>query len=415
MAGDANQRSYFSSMSGGEGGIRTEAAAGARQGIGVIALACLPTMAIVSLIPNLPQLLRHFHEARYAGLLVPMILTIPTLCIALFSPLIGAAVDRWGRRPVLCLSLAVFVIVGVMPAFVDNLYWVLATRLPVGLAEAGISVTQNALLGDYFAGATRQRWLGVLGVANPIMAALLVLAGGALGSVSWHGPFLLYLLGLPMLAWTLAWLPEPARIAPRESASAAGEDAFPWRESGVVGVTTLGMAILYYVNAIQLGRVFAEHGIGSPAEISLYVIVASAGTVLGGAGYPRLSRLRARSRFVAVLLAYACGFVGLGWAPSALTALAASLVTSFGNGMAIPVMIGWSLELFGPARRGRGMGTWVACFFAGSFFSPPFVSAVQALSGSLLSAILYIGVLAAVVCGLVIGLGATGRGKPVRA
>lgn len=400
-------------MNDHDDGMNTQARAGARQGIGVVALASLPTMAIVSLIPNLPQLLQHFHDAPYAQLLVPMILTIPTLCIALFSPLIGGFVDRWGRRPVLCVSLAVFVILGMIPAFVSNLYWVLATRLPVGLAEAGIGVTQNALLGDYFTGQARQRWLGVLSVSNPILAALLVLAGGALGSLSWHDPFLLYLLGLPMLAWTLAWLPEPKRIAAQEIAPHGGDDAFPWRDSGIVGVTTLGMAILYYVNAIQLGRVFAEHGVGSPAAISLYVIIASVGTVLGGVVFPRTSRLRARTRFVAVLLAYAAGYVGLGLAPTATAALAAALVSSFGNGMAIPVMIGWSLERFGVSRRGRGMGTWVACFFAGSFFSPPFVSAVQVLSGSLLSAIVYIGVLAGVVCALVLGVGAMRQRGPI--
>lgn len=385
--------------------------AGALQGLGVVALASLPTMAIVSLIPNLPQLLEHFHGAPYAELLVPMILTIPTLCIALFSPLIGSVVDRWGRRPVLCISLAVFVVLGVIPAFINSLYWVLATRLPVGFAEAGISVTQNALLGDYFSGQTRQRWLGVLSVSNPILAALLVLAGGALGSLSWHGPFLLYLLGAPMIAWTLAWLPEPKRIDPRVSSPALGEDAFPWRDSGIVGATTLGMAILYYVNAIQLGRVFAAHGIGSPAAISVYVIAASVGTIMGGVVFPRISGLPARNRFMAVLLAYAAGFVGLGLAPTAVTALVAAVVASFGNGMAIPVMIGWSLERFGAERRGRGMGTWVACFFAGSFFSPPFVSAVQTFSGSLLRAILYIGVFSGLVCGLIMGFGAAGHGR----
>ncbi len=375
--------------------------AGLLQGIGLVALSAMPTMAIVSLIPNLPQLLAHFRHVPYGALLVPMILTIPTLCIALFSPLIGMAADRWGRRPVLCVSLVVFAVLGVMPMFVDNLYGVLATRLPVGFAEAGISVTQNALIGDYFTGEVRQRWLGVFSVANPILAALLVFAGGALGTLSWHDPFLLYLLGLPLLAWTLAWLPEPARAAAAPKEPRAGQDAFPWRDGAVVGVTTLGMAILYYVEAIQLGRVFAVHGIGSPAQISLYVILASIGTVLGGVVYPRVSRWSAELRFAAVLFAYAVGYIGIGLAPTATAALIAALVASLGNGMAIPVMIGWSLERFGASRRARGMGTWVACFFAGSFFSPPIVSAVQLASGSFLRAVMLIGAVSGL-CGAVV-------------
>lgn len=359
-------------------------------------------MAIVSLIPNLPQLLVHFRHTAYSGLLVPMIVTIPTLCIALVSPLIGTLVDRWGRRSVLCVSLVVFVVLGVIPAFVDNLYAVLATRLPVGLAEAGIGVTQNALLGDYFTGAARQKWLGIFSIVNPALAAGFVLAGGALGSVSWHAPFFLYILGLPMLAWSLAWLPEPARENSPPGSENDTAQGFPWKESAIVGAATLGMAILYYVEAIQLGRVFAEHGIASPARISLYVIAASVGTVLGGVVFPRMSRLDAKMRFSAVLVAYAIGYCGLGLAPTAVTALAAALIAQFGNGMAIPVMIAWALDRFGAKRRGRGMGTWMACFFAGSFFSPPFVSVVQLSSGSFLVAVTFIGILAGAVCMVVL-------------
>ena len=61
------------------------------------------------------------------------------------------------------------------------------------------------------------------------------------------------------------------------------------------------------------------------------------------------------------------------------------------------------------------MGTWVACFFAGSFFSPPFVSAVQLLSGSLRDAIVGIGALAGVACAVVVGIGALAQGRRIGA
>jgi MFS family permease len=264
-----------------------------------------------------------------------------------------------------------FVAVGVVPAFVGDLHSLLLTRFPVGIAEAGIISTQNALLGDYFKGRERERWLGRMSLINPIVAALLVLAGGALGTFGWRAPFLLYLLGVPLLVWTLVSLHEPERDGPELPASAAVVCVFPRRQVLLVGAVTLAISVFYYVQAVQLGRMFAEHDIGSPAAISLFVTLSSAGVVLGGWAYPRLAKFADHKLFALILLAYAVGYVGLGLASSAVGSLPAALIAQFGNGMAIPVMIGWSLQHFDDRHRGTCMGTWAAGFFAGTSSARP--------------------------------------------
>jgi MFS family permease len=386
--------------------------AGTSQGLALILIASLPTMAIVSLVPNLPQLFQRFGAVENAGLLVPMILTIPSLCIALFSPLAGVLADRWGRKPLLVGAIAVFSVVGVIPIFVDNLYAVLVTRFPVGLAEAAILTSQNALLGDYFAGERRQRWLGIMSVLGPIFAALLVLAGGMLGTLSWNAPFLLYLLGVPMLIWSAVSLFEPARARGRDVSSAPAEP-FPWATARSIGFVTIVVSVLYYLQAIQLGRIFSEHGIDSPARISFYVTIASLGVVAGGWAFPRIARLKANQRFALVFAAYAVGYAGLGLAPTANTALAVALIAQFGNGLAIPAMIGWSLDRAGPHHRGRVMGIWAACFFVGTFLSPPAVTLAQSATGSFLAAVVAMGAIAALLVAVALAAGAALRGREV--
>jgi MFS family permease len=363
-------------------------------------------MAIVSLVPNLPLLFRQFGAAPHAGLLVPMVLTIPSLCIALLSPLIGVLADRWGRRRVLLWSLVIFSVVGVLPIFLHSLVPVLLTRFPVGIAEAGIMTSQNALLGDYFSGQTRQKWLGRLSVVNPILAALLVLAGGALGSVNWSAPFLLYLLGIPILVWAFASLHEPAKEPAERALELAPAPASYSHRAVVLAVIamTLSMSTLYYVQAVQLGRIFGEYGIGSSASIGLYVTIASLGVIAGGWVYPKLARLDSLTKFGCVLLAYAVGYAGLGLAGSATAAIPVALIAQFGNGLAIPAMIGWCLDRFQPSFRGRGMGIWAACFFAGTFLSPPLVSLVQTFTTSFLSAVTAVGAMAGVAAAVVFGV-----------
>lgn len=361
--------------------------AGTPQGLALICSAALPTMAIVSLVPNLPQLFRHFGAAPHAELLVPMFLTLPSLCIALFSPLIGSFADRFGRRPVMLASLALFTLVGLLPQFMNGLAWILVTRFFVGIAEAGILTAQNALMGDYFTGTARQRWLGLLSVISPVLAALFVLAGGALGAVDWHAPFLLYLVGAPMLLWAIVSIHEPARKPTAAGANHADASPFPWDAARKVAMVTIGVSVLYFVQAVQLGRVFSEHGVASPAAIGVRVTIASAGVALGGVVFSRLGSVPMAVRFSLMLASLGLGYLGLGLAPSAGIALACALVAQFGNGLAIPMLIGWALEKFGVRHRGRGMGLWGACFFVGTFASPPLLTAMTHLAGSFLGAV----------------------------
>jgi MFS family permease len=368
-----------------------ERVAGISQGLALICIAALPTMAIVSLVPNLPQLMAHFGAVPNAEFWIPMILTLPSLCIALFSPFIGSIADTAGRRPVLLASLALFTVVGVLPAAMDDLGSILITRFFVGIAEAGILTSQNALMGDYFAGASRQRWLGRLSVISPILAALFVVAGGALGSIDWHAPFLLYLFGIPVLLWAAISIHEPARERTDRGNGSADAGPFPWAAARLVAIVTIAVSVLYFVQAVQLGRVFYEHGVASPADIGLHVTLASGGVVLGGLMFGRMPGLAVPLRFCLMLLTLGIGYAGLGLASSAKMALAFALVAQFGNGLAIPTLIGWSLDKFGARHRGRGMGIWGASFFVGTFLSPPLLTGMTALSGSFLGAVLATG------------------------
>ena len=124
--------------------------AGMRQGLTLLALGSLPAMAIAALVSVLPTFIEHFATAPHHELLVPMILTMPSLCVALCAAPLGVLADRWGRRPVLLLSLIAFTAFGTLPMLFDSLPAIVASRAIVGLGEAGILTVSNALMGDYF-------------------------------------------------------------------------------------------------------------------------------------------------------------------------------------------------------------------------------------------------------------------------
>jgi MFS family permease len=360
----------------------------------------LPALAIVSLVPNLPQLFEHFKDVPRHELWVPMVLTIPSLCIALFAPLMGVIADKWGRRPLLLAALLAFSFLGLLPMMLDSLTSIIASRFIVGIAEAAILTVSNALMGDYFVGEERQKWLGMQTTVGPIIASALILAGGALGSISWRGPFALYSLGLIVLlfAWLALWEPAAPHAASQAEATAAAEpDRFPWAAAALVGAVTIGIAILYYVQAVQLGRIFSDLGATNPLRNSIVVTTASVGVVIGGWSYHRLSRFSVRTCLAVILSALGVGYVGLSLSSNYLLGLPFAVIAQYGNGLTLPTLINWSLTKYGYRHRGRGMGIWGSCFFLSQFLSPTIVLAVQQVSGTFLKAVGVLGVVCLVI------------------
>jgi MFS family permease len=370
--------------------LETSRSAGPAQGFVLIFLASLPTLAIVSLVPNLPQFFTRFHDVPGSEFLVPMIITLPSLCIALFSPLTGAIADFWGRRRLLIAAILMYAIVGVLPFFLSDLYTILAARFAIGIAEAAILACQNALMGDYFEGKQRQHWLGLLSIIGPIIASLLVLAGGQLGAWDWRGPFLLYLFGIPMALWVALVVFEP-QAEPKKDSPNPPASTFPWKAARTVALVTTAVAILYFVQAVQLGRMFGDHGILSPAKLGVYVTIASVGVFIGGFAFSLMTKVSVMTRFAIVFIAMGIGYAGLGLTPTAAAAVPFGIVAQFANGMTIPTLIGWALTKFQFEHRGRGMGIWSGCFFAGTFFSPLLVTLLGRITGNFLQTVTVIG------------------------
>ena len=88
----------------------------------------MSVMAGASIAPALPEMTDYFSEVENAEILVKIMLTIPSLFIALFSPVAGIILDKYGRRLPLLLSTILYGIAGTSGFYLDNLYLILLGR-----------------------------------------------------------------------------------------------------------------------------------------------------------------------------------------------------------------------------------------------------------------------------------------------
>ena len=99
-------------------------------------------MGIVLLVPIVPQMYANFSAVPNADYLIQGgVLTMPALCIALFSAFAGWLADAVGRRRLLIGAVLLYSVVGIAPIFLDNLYAIIVSRIG---AEAGLRRSTNA-------------------------------------------------------------------------------------------------------------------------------------------------------------------------------------------------------------------------------------------------------------------------------
>ena len=131
--------------------------------------------------------------------LVSMIISLPSLVVAVLGFPMGYLADRVGLAKTLLVSLAVFVIAGVAGHFCTDIYTILATRVFLGVGIAGISTASTGLMGIYYTGAERQRVMAVQSAFMGFGGVVLEAIGGVMADVAWNTPFLIYLIALPIL------------------------------------------------------------------------------------------------------------------------------------------------------------------------------------------------------------------------
>ena len=321
--------------------------------------------------------------------LVGLLMATYSLLQLLSAPLLGALSDRYGRRPVLLVSLAGSVVGYVMFAGANSLAWLFASRVLDGITGGNISTAQ-AYIADVTTAENRAKGMGMVGAAFGLGFVLGPAAGGMLGA--WGGNFAIgtaaaALSGLAFLA-TWAWLPESRRP---ESAPTARPSAK--RVLAALGLPGLGAALLlsfvFLTGFSQMEGTFSlflvdRHLGGGTGALSpelakqaswlsgwLFVAVGVvSATVQGGL----IGRLRARFgelRLVTAGLAFvAVGLVGIPVAPSYGWLFLPMAVLALGSALLSPSLSAW-VSLRAPAeRQGEVLGAYQSMGSLGRLLGP---------------------------------------------
>ena len=146
-------------------------------------------------LPAMPQMGAQFGAG---SALVGMTLTAFFFFFAVSIVLFGPVSDKYGRRPVLIASAALYVAASLVCATAGSIYVLIAGRILQAVGAGAIITVATALIKECFEGSLMTKILAVtqaLGVIAPMAAP--IIGGVLLTFTSWHGAFyLLTVLGL---------------------------------------------------------------------------------------------------------------------------------------------------------------------------------------------------------------------------
>ncbi|QQM38339.1 MFS transporter [Streptomyces liliifuscus] len=369
----------------------------------LMAGSCLPILGAVLIAPVLPKMQDHFESVPGAKALVPLALTVPALSLALLAPFAGVIVDRLGRKRLLIVATVLYALFGTAPLWLDSLGAIIASRALVGVTEAAIMTCCTTLIGDYYSGHQRVKYLALQTMCASASATAFFVVGGALGAAGWRLPFWVYAVSLVLAPLMATALPSPAARAAASSARAETETAeaaarrpFPWRQlAGICALTFFG-AMVFYTVPVEMAYLLDDIGVENTGVIGMATAIASAATVAGAVTFARLKR-SPDPMMPAVLALCAVGFAVVFLAGNAPLVVVGAVINCLGTGMLLPALLTSAMSRLAFEDRGRGTGLWMAAFFGGEFVCPLVLLALESAVGSLAGAVGVLGLAAAVV------------------
>jgi DHA1 family tetracycline resistance protein-like MFS transporter len=292
----------------------------------IVITVVLDFLALGMIVPVLPPLVVDFlgGDTARAAEVYGLFGTVWALMQFVFSPVLGALSDRFGRRPVILISNFGLGLDYILMAVAPSLAWLFVGRVLSGITAASYS-TALAYIADVSPPDQRARGFGLLGAAFGFGFILGPAVGGVLGAIDPRLPFW-FAAGLSLANAFYGLLVLPESLPPERRAP------FRWRGANPIGSLVLlrshpqllGLAAAYFLYFIahevlpSTFVLYSTYRYGwSEREVGFFMAgIGVCGMVVqAGLAQPLVSRFGERAVLLGALLSGVLAFIVYGASP----------------------------------------------------------------------------------------------------
>lgn len=336
--------------------------------------------------PALPFISEAFPDASDS--VISLIITLPALAIALTGIFLGALSDKIGKIKVFIVSIAIFTIAGSSGYYLDNIYALLAGRFFLGIGIAGITCTTSSLIPCYYEGITRARVLGYQAAAMGFGVLVLEMSGGWLAGISWHAAFLIYLVGIVILAGVLLTMREPVLPKIMRDKDESPEQ-FPTAPLFMAYITLFLGNMLFFLMPVKFPYLIATMdaarilGENTALTSGLFLGIMGCASSLMGLAYGRIVwRFHRNTILTATFVFFGLGYCLLGLASSLVVVGIAVVCVGIAEGILMPTILTWIATITPKQFLGRASGGFSVSLNLGQFASTLAIVPVIAIAST---------------------------------
>ncbi|MCA0294630.1 MAG: MFS transporter [Actinobacteria bacterium] len=243
----------------------------------LIAITFLTTIGMTIVFPVLPFILREYVPETSLALWVGVLEGVYALCAFLAAPFLGSFSDRWGRKPILVVSVLGSAVGYVMFGIGGALWVLLVSRIIDGLT-AGDMPVMFAYLADITPPEKRAARYGLLGALGGIGTMVGPAIGAYLATISLSAP-VFATAAIAVLIGLIAAVVLPESLSPANRSTTLDltelhplkviSAAFARRElrSLLIGFTLISIPFAFFVNNVSVLALDAVHW--GPTEVGL--------------------------------------------------------------------------------------------------------------------------------------------------
>lgn len=329
-------------------------------------------------------------ELDVSGTAAGLILTAHGLSLAIVSPLVGWTIDRWGLRTPMVAGLVLYGVAGGAGLVTTSYPALIASRFLFGIGAAAVFTGTTVALMALFQGAERDKVAGWRSTAIGLGGVIWPLLAGLLAKFSWHGPFAIYLIGIPTAMAILLAMPN---IPPAPAATRAGTVTLLRSAPRLLGLYALSLiaSFLLYVLIVFLPQRFDQLGVDDAFTIAAITASISLAGSVSGFFYGKLRSHLGYAPLLRMALAlWGAAFLVGGVADQPALLAFAAVLFGAGSGISVPALAMLTGETAPAAMRGQALALSGTANFAGQFVAPvvigPLAAATSITAGFLMAA-----------------------------
>ena len=332
--------------------------------IALLIVATLGIMSGITIVSSLPLISHTFSDIPNIEFLSKLMLTIPSIIIALFSPIAGHIIDKWGRLKPLYIGIFLFIVGGSSGFYLHDFYVILGGRAILGLGVALIMTSSTALIGDYFDEETRHKFMSKQGMTIALGGILFITSGGLLAQIHWSYPFAIYLIPILFVPFLLKYLYEPKKHKHAEDLEVEVK-LLP------VYLTAFFVMVLFYMLPTQFPYLIVNTLGGQPQMVGFVIATAMTFNALTAMQYAKIkAKLSYIQIYSATFALFATGLFIISQATSIAGLFFATAPIGMGFGLLFVNTNSWFLSLVPAHKRGKASGVLTSSLFLGQFSSP---------------------------------------------